>query len=111
MSERVEKFSELIKRLSANFLEEASNRDALVSVMRVELSPDLKRGTVFITVLPTSKEESVMNFVKRKRSDLRDYFKKNLKTKTIPFVDIQIDLGEKARQNIEDLLRQTKKMK
>ena len=56
-------------------------------------------------VLPDEKEGSALDFVKRKRGELREHLKKNIKIKIIPFIDVQIDRGEKNRQKIEELLR------
>ena len=56
-------------------------------------------------MLPDEKEAGALEFVKRKRKDLREHLKKNIKIKIIPFVDIQIDRGEKNRQKIDELLR------
>jgi ribosome-binding factor A len=36
---------------------------------------------------------------------MREFLKKNMRTKIIPFVDFAIDLGEKNRQKIDELLR------
>ena len=47
-----------------------------------------------------------IDFAKRKRGELRDYLKQNLNIKSIPFIDIEIDLGEKNRQKIDELLRE-----
>lgn len=106
MAERNEKITNLIKELSANFLGRENNRTSLITVTSCNASPDMKKATVFITVLPDSKEHDALDFVKRKRADLRDYLKKNMNTKIIPFIDIQIDRGEKNRQKIDELLRQ-----
>jgi len=104
--ERNEKVANLIKELSAAFLSRESNRTSLVTVTSTTTSPDLKRATIFITVLPESKEKEVLEFAKRKRGEMRDYLKKNLEIKTIPFIDIEIDRGEKNRQKIDELLRE-----
>jgi hypothetical protein len=37
---------------------------------------------------------------------LEEFLKKNMAIKTIPFVDIMIDQGEKNRQKIDELLRE-----
>jgi len=94
-----------IKELAAQFLVREGNNTSLITVTGADTSPDLKRATVFITVLPESKETAALGFVKRKRGELREFLKKNLKIKTIPFIDIKIDLGEKNRQKIDELLR------
>lgn len=105
MIERKEKVANILKELSAKFLEKESNNTSLITVTSCSVSPDLKKATVFITVLPDNKEHDALDFVKRKRSELREYFKKNINIKVIPFVDIKIDEGEKNRQRIDELLR------
>jgi len=103
--ERNEKVANLLKELGAQFLERENNNTSLITVTSCTVSLDLKRATIFITVLPDEKEKSALSFVKRKRGELREYIKKNMQIKIIPFVDIQIDLGEKNRQKIDELLR------
>ncbi|HEY4513310.1 MAG TPA: ribosome-binding factor A [Candidatus Paceibacterota bacterium] len=104
-TKRNEKVANYIKELAAQFLERENNRTSLITVTSASCSPDLKRATVFITVLPTDKETVAIDFLKRKRGELRDFLKKNMPIKTIPFVDIALDLGEKNRQKIDELLR------
>ncbi len=106
MSERNEKVANYLKELTAEFLGRENNRTSLVTVTSATCSPDLKRATVFITVFPTAKEKTALEFAKRKRPELREFFKKKMTTKNIPFVDIAIDLGEKHRQKIDELLRE-----
>jgi len=105
MIERNVKVANRIKELAALFLSQENNRTSLITVTQATVSPDLKRGTIFITVLPSTKEKLALEFVKRNRGEMREFFKKNLPIKTIPFIDIAIDLGEKNRQKIDELLR------
>jgi len=104
--ERNEKVANHIKKLTAEFLGRENNRTSLITVTSATCSPDLKRATVFITVLPTDKEKAALEFAKRKRGELREFLKKVMTTKNIPFIDIAIDLGEKHRQRIDELLRE-----
>ncbi|MFZ2150221.1 MAG: ribosome-binding factor A [Minisyncoccia bacterium] len=106
MSDRNEKVTNTIKELSAQFLGRANNRTSLITVTSATCSPDMKRATVYITVLPTSKENAALSFVKRQRGDLREFLKKNMPVKVIPFIDVAIDQGEKNRQKIDELLRE-----
>ena len=55
--ERNEKVANNIKELSAQFLGRENNRTSLITVISCSTSPDLKKATIFITVLPTSKED------------------------------------------------------
>ena len=106
MSERNEKIAQFVKELSATFLGRENNKTSLVTVTSCNTSPDLKKATIFITVLPANKEKAVLDFAKRKRPELREFLKKNMQTKIIPFIDIEIDKGEKNRQKIDELLRE-----
>ena len=60
MAERNEKVTNNIKELAAQFLGRENNRTSLITVTSCTASPDLKRATIFITVLPTSKENSAL---------------------------------------------------
>lgn len=105
MIERKEKVANYIKELAASFLGKENNKTSLITVTQATCSPDLKRATIFITVLPETKEHDALEFAKRKRKELREFLKKNMQTKLIPFIDIEIDRGEKNRQKIDELLR------
>lgn len=102
----MEKVSKLIKELAATFLQRESTNASLISVTSVSVSPDLKKCTVFITTIPESKEETALLFAKRKRPEMREFFKKNMATKNVPFIEVEIDRGEKNRQKIDELLRE-----
>jgi ribosome-binding factor A len=103
--ERNEKVANNIKELAAQFLSREDNRTSLITVISCTTSPDLKRATLLITVLPSTKEEAALNFIKRNLGDLREFLKKNMPIKIIPFLDVAIDQGEKNRQKIDELLR------
>jgi ribosome-binding factor A len=104
MSFRQEKVNHQIKEVVANFLEAESNNLSLITVMSVDVSPDLKNAKILISVLPESKEKAALDFCKRKRSEIKNEIKKKMNLRSIPFVDIEIDKGEKNRQKIHDLL-------
>jgi len=103
---RDEKVSNQIKELTAEFLSRENNRTSLITVTFADCSPDLKRANVYISVLPREKEKAALEFAKRKRPEIREFLKKNMPIKIIPFIDIQIDQGEKNRQRIDELLRE-----
>jgi len=104
-AKRTDRVANQIKELAAEFLGRENNRTSLITVTSASCSPDLKRATIFITVLPATKEKNALEFAKRKRNKLREFFKKSMPIKTIPFIDIAIDQGEKNRQKIDELLR------
>lgn len=105
MSEhRNEKIKNNIKELAAIFIERESGTTSMITVTRALISPDGKRATIMVSVLPKEKEKAAYGFIKRNLGELRKYISKNLKINPIPFLDVQIDEGEKNRQKIDDLL-------
>jgi len=103
MTLRQNKVKDNIRNIVAQFLERESNGTSLITVTGANVSKDLKKATIFISVLPESGEESALNFVKRRRKDVRSYLKKKLEMRSIPFLDFEVDLGEKNRQRIDEL--------
>ena len=104
--ERNIKVANQIKELTAEFLGRENNRTSLITITSCTTSPDLKKATIFITVLPDAKEHDALEFTKRRRKELREFLKKKMNLKIIPFLDIKIDQGEKNRQKIDELLRE-----
>jgi ribosome-binding factor A len=95
--------------IAQNFFQRESSGSSMITVTRAEVSADMRHGTIFITVLPESKEESAINFAKRMRSDLRHAIMKKMPVKVIPFLEVEIDYGEKNRVHISELLRKDAK--
>ncbi len=104
LNNKLEKINKEMKKLFAQFIERESNKESLVTVTRCEISSDRKNIDVFISVFPQDKENLVINFLDRRKWDARDYIKKRIQTRIIPFVNFKIDAGEKNRQKIDQLL-------
>lgn len=95
---------EEIRELASKFLLEASTSKAsLITVTDVILSPDRKYATIYFTTLPEDREKDALNFAKRNRKEFKEFIKKNSLIGRIPFVDFEIDFGERNRQNIDKL--------
>jgi ribosome-binding factor A len=105
-SGRTEKIEEQIREIAARVIERESNKTALITITRVELFECGRKAMVYISVLPESGEDSAINFLKRKRAEIREEVKKRLNIRTIPFLDTAIDTGEKARRTIDELLKE-----
>jgi len=105
MSEhRNEKIKNNIKELAAIYIEREAGPSSMITVTRALISPDGKKATIMVSVLPKEKEKAAYGFIKRNLGELRKYVSKNLKINPIPFLDVQIDEGEKNRQKIDELL-------
>ncbi len=107
-SKRQTQVSLEILAIAQDFFQRESSGASLITVTRAEVSPDMRQGTLFITVLPESKEAAALDFAKRMRTDLRKKVMKRLPVKVIPFFEIEIDYGEKNRQHIDELLLKEK---
>jgi len=89
--------------LAARFFLLEANGSSLMTVTNAQVSDDGKRALIFFTVLPEDKEEEALEFAKRKRSDFKEFVKKESRLGRIPFFDFHIDVGEKNRQRIDEI--------
>lgn len=104
-SQRQTKVSLEILALAQDFFQRESSGLSLMTITRCEVSPDMRQGTIYMTVIPVEKEQAALDFARRMRTDMRKYVMKRLPVKVIPFFEIEIDYGEKNRQHIDELLR------
>lgn len=94
----------IIQDLASKFLSRESNRLSLITVTAVTLSKKKDTANILISVFPNEKEAEALDFVKRKRSDFREFVKENSRLARIPFFDFKIDVGEKNRQRVEEAM-------
>lgn len=86
-----------------------ANTNPLITITRVDVSPDLKRAIVFFTTIPDGKEADALIFLKRSGSHVRKYIKEKARMKRIPHFDFMVDAGERHRQNIDEVFQQIAK--
>ena len=103
--DRLQKLNKEMRKAFSEFIERESNKESLVTVTRCDTSPDLANVIVHVSVLPVHLEEKVIAFLNRRQVDARSYMKKRVVCRRIPKVTFMIDLGEKNRQHIDQLLR------
>jgi len=100
-----EKISEILKENAAVFLQKESSGKSLITITRSAVASNQRSAIIYFSVLPKSAEEEALNFTKRKRKEFYEYLKKHTRLRYIPFIDFEIDLGEKNRQRVDELLR------
>ncbi len=88
---------------AASFIALETNGFSLITVTNVNITNHGKMADILVTVLPDKEAESAISFLKRKRGIFRDYLKDKTKLARIPFIDFNLDLGEKNRQRIDEL--------
>lgn len=104
MTIRQEKVAGRLQEIISNFLNREATTQSVVTVTHCEVSSDLKNVTAYLSVFPESFETEALAFTKRRRSDLRSVIADQMNIKVIPFVEFEIDAGEKNRQQIEKIL-------
>jgi len=110
MKERVLQLNELIKRdLGAIISKEIElPSDCLVTITRVETTPDIKFAKIFISVLPENLRGSVLDILRKNNKNLHIQLKKQLKTKFTPNLQFLIDEQQVYANEIEKLLDELK---
>jgi len=104
MNEKHLRASEIIQHLVADYLNLESNRTSLITVTGIDLAPDGSKATILVSVYPDDKSKGALDFLNRKRDDVRVHIKKNSKLRRLPKISFAIDEGEKNRQRIDELL-------
>lgn len=105
-SRRQNKVAEEIAHHAAFFLARTIRAGgALVTVTRADIAPNLRNVTIFVSVLPKSREAETLVSLKRLRTDLHDFLKEKTVLRDVPTVDFAIDIGEGNRQRIDELTR------
>ena len=104
---RIEKISILLREVIAAILE----RDVsfppgiLVTVTRVEATPDLYYATAYVTVLGSGEAEGeALGQLKRETAAVQRALNRKLRMRPVPRISFAIDQAEKRRERVEKLL-------
>jgi len=103
MPERKDLMAREIARAAGMFIARESNQQSLITVIHVDVSPDFTNAIIYVSVLPESSENAALDFLKRQRGDFRSWVAKELRFKRVPTFDFALDIGEKNRQQVQNL--------
>ena len=108
MSQRIEKVNELIKHELGNILlrEVDLPRDILVTITRTDTSPDLRRSTIYISVLPETKNKEAVEYIKSTLFSIQHALNKKLHMKHIPKVEFKLDKQAQVEQKVFKILNE-----
>ncbi len=107
MSERQDKMSTLLTHAVAAYVVREANPDPLITITRATISPDLRNATVYYTTLPEGREKDAQIFLHRSAKDMRHSIMKHNRLKIMPHLDFMLDVGERHRQHIDELVRES----
>jgi ribosome-binding factor A len=105
MQQKEQKLKEAIRELAAEYFSRESNRTSLITITDVELKSRNSKAVILFTVLPSTQEAAVLDFMHRQLSDFREYVSSHARLMRVPFFDVAIDMGEKNRQKIDEVSR------
>lgn len=106
MSQRVERMNELIKLELGRFImkEIELPPSSLVTITKVENTPDFKVAKVFVTILPDKLRGTILEKLNKNCRHLHEILKSELNTKFIPNLRFLIDEQEVYANQIEQIL-------
>ncbi|MBX4186766.1 MAG: ribosome-binding factor A [Candidatus Doudnabacteria bacterium] len=105
MSRRTEKVASLLQQETGAYLMKME-LPALTTISKVEVTPDLKWGKIWITVMGDEKQQkAVLNCLHEELFELQGELNRTLEMKIVPRVKFVIDHGEEYASKINELLR------
>jgi len=107
MGDRQIKVAELLAHEAAKYIVGEANTDPMITVTRADISAELRNATIFFTTLPEGREQDALIFLKRHGRDMRRSIMKRANMKIIPHLDFAVDYGERHRQHIDEIVRET----
>lgn len=111
MSKRIQRVNSLIKReISQLLLREVEfPSGVLVTVTRVETSPDLEESNAWVSVFPEEGAKKIVDFLNRKIYFLQQKINQRLKMRPIPKIKFLEEGKTSEADKIEEILEQLKK--
>lgn len=106
MSLRDEKASSLLIHLAGEFIAREAGRGTLITPTRVDVSPDRKNATVYVSVFPDDQTDHALAFLARQGDEFKAYLKAHSRLNILPRVRFEADFGEKHRQRMDELSRE-----
>lgn len=113
MFRRKLRLQEVIRQELAQMIEREIDlgKDVLVTVSKVEITPDLSEAKVFISVLPDKYLQEALLVLKKKIGFLQRSLNKVVNIKRTPKIIIKEDKGMRHAARVEEILEQIKKEK
>jgi len=105
--DRQTKVAEQVAYYVALFVQKEANADPLITITHADISSDYSNATIYFTTIPDARQNDALIFLKRGSNAMRHFIKKKMRIKQIPFLTFAIDYGERHRQHIDEIVRET----
>lgn len=105
MSDRMVKVNELIlQQLGTVIAQELEFPEALITILAVDTSPDLKHAKVFVSILPDSQVEIITRRLNNASKLLQKELAGKISLRSFPRLQFVYDNTEKQAEEIDRLL-------
>lgn len=105
MTTRTEKVASLIQQIVAAFLPELLEKAAVgVTVTGVDVSPDMRNATVWVSVLDAMKQDITLGVIEASRREFQRQVASRMTTKFVPRLSFKLDAGGQYADHINRLL-------
>ncbi|MEM1446685.1 MAG: 30S ribosome-binding factor RbfA [Planctomycetota bacterium] len=99
MSHRIAQVESLLKRTVSTVLQrglgDPRTQGTLISVTKVDVSPDLKHATVFVSILPEQHQTRAIHALKDATMHIQHQTKKAVALRVVPHLLFKLDKGLK----------------
>lgn len=110
MVNRIDKINSLLRRLIAEMIsEEISAEGVLLTVNRVEITPDLERADVFLAIHPSEKRNIWLRKVRKRKSKFQKELGGKIKFKKTPQLTFALDPAIIKVEKIESVINKIRK--
>ncbi len=99
---------ERIREIVSKYVSKETNGKSIITINTVDMNSHRDHASIFFTVIPESEEKPALDFLKRKRTEIRKTIMKEMPIARIPFIEFYIDVGEKFSRRITEIEQQEK---
>ncbi len=83
--------------------------DILISVVRVDVSPDMQWADVLLQVYPMTSGEEIVEWLRGKVYDLQQELNQRVNIRHTPKLRFSLDRGPEKQQKVEEKLKEARK--
>ncbi len=110
MNPRIKKVNELIKEEVAKIInKDVQTAKSLITVTRVDTSPDLNQSKAYISVIPEEKGEEAMKDLNDQIYDIQQKINKRLNMRPVPRIKFSREHKSKEAARVEVILKRLDK--
>lgn len=113
MKRRIKRVNQLLKSEVSKILlrEVESPKNTLITVTKVQATPDLRKAKVFLSIIPKENEEKIFSFLQKRIYRIQQGINKKLKMKIVPKIIFAKEKTAEKAARIEQLLGELKRQK